>query len=110
MNRWLLLGYVANVAVILASLLTARGAIPGLDDGAALAASQGVLLLLFPAVGRAGYEDDTGFTSLAARLGSSLPKGSGISVSMVESGAAYLPQAGSGTFAGSGAFSGNLQR
>lgn len=49
MNRWLLLGYVANVAVILASLLTARGAIPGLDDGAALAASQGVLLLLFPA-------------------------------------------------------------
>ena len=65
-----------------------------------------VVLLLFPAVVWAGYEDDTGFTSLAARLGSSLPTGSGISVSMVESGTAYLPQAGSGTFAGSGVFSG----
>jgi len=67
----------------------------------------GAVLLLFPAaVVWAGYEDDTGLTSLAARLGSSLPTGSGISVSMVESGTAYLPQAGSGTFAGSGVFSG----
>ena len=64
------------------------------------------MLLLLPAVVRAGYEDDTGFTSLAARLGSGLPTGSGISVSMVESGTAYLPQAGSGTFSGSGAFVG----
>jgi hypothetical protein len=49
MNRWLLIGYTANLALILASILIARGVLPAIDRGAALLISQGMLILLLPA-------------------------------------------------------------
>lgn len=48
-NLWLLIGYAANLALILASILIARGAVPALDKDAAFAVSQGLLILLLPA-------------------------------------------------------------
>ena len=54
-----------------------------------------------PAVG--DYLDDTGYRRLAAELGAAAPTGAGVSVSQVESPGGleeYLPQAGTGTFAG----------
>jgi len=55
----------------------------------------------------ADYFDDTGYRKLAAKLGSSLPTGAGVSVSQIEYGDPdYLPQAGTGTFAGSGLLAG----
>ena len=54
----------------------------------------------------AAYESDCGFSRLAEILGPAMPTGSGISVATIESGPAYLPQSGSGTFPGSGAFTG----
>lgn len=58
-----------------------------------------------PSVSRADYLDDTGFRSLAAELGTSLPTGTGVTVTQVEAGdPAYLPEAGSGTFAASGTY------
>ena len=54
----------------------------------------------------AGIEDDTGYSRLAAALGSSMPTGAGIGVSQIEAGSAYLPQAGSGSYSGTGDFSG----
>jgi hypothetical protein len=54
---------------------------------------------------RADYLDDTGYRLLAAELGAALPTGAGVGVSQIEYGNPnYLPQAGTGTFAGSGAF------
>ncbi|GGA77608.1 hypothetical protein GCM10011521_14900 [Arenimonas soli] len=49
MNRWLLFGYAANLALILASMLIARGTVPALDKGTALVLSQCLLVLLLPA-------------------------------------------------------------
>ena len=62
----------------------------------------------------ADYQDDAGFTRLKAELGAALPNGAGISMSHVEAllpsppfaANAWLPQAGSGTFAGSGLYAG----
>ena len=54
----------------------------------------------------AAYESDCGFSRLAEILGPAMPTGSGISVATIESGPAYLPQSGSGTFPGSGNFTG----
>lgn len=65
------------------------------------------LLILFAAVstGRADYFDDTGYRALAAELGASLPAGTGLGVTQVEFGNPnYLPQAGTGSFTGSGAY------
>ncbi|MFO3797256.1 MAG: hypothetical protein ACK8QZ_08240 [Anaerolineales bacterium] len=49
MHRWLLIGYAANLALILVSILFARGTVTALDDDVALAISQGMLVLLLPA-------------------------------------------------------------
>lgn len=67
---------------------------------AALAAAPGVL--------RADYLDDIGFNLLKGELGGALPDGSGIRVAQAELKVSsnYLPQPGSGTFAGAGNFSG----
>lgn len=65
--------------------------------------------LVFLALGtvRADYLDDTGYRALAAELGAALPTGAGVGVTQVEYGEpAYLPQAGTGTFTGSGALFG----
>jgi hypothetical protein len=63
-------------------------------------------LVLVPR-GQADYFDATGYRELAAELGASLPDGSGVGVTQVEYGnPEYLPQAGSGTFLGSGAYFG----
>ncbi len=68
------------------------------------------LLLLFPILGgqaQADYFDDTGYRKLVAALGNAMPDGAGISVSQIEFGSPhYLPQDGSGTFAGGGNFAG----
>lgn len=62
-----------------------------------------VLPILVLGVARADYFDDTGYRSLAAALGKNLPDGTGQSVTQVEFGDLdYLPQAGSGNFAGTG--------
>ena len=69
-------------------------------------------LLFFPALllipvftSRADYFDDTGYRALAAELGAALPDGTGVSVTQVEFGDPdYLPQAGSGSFAGTGSY------
>ncbi len=69
-------------------------------------------LLIFPAFllvpvfsSRADYFDDTGYRALAAELGPALPDGTGVSVTQVEFGDPdYLPQAGSGSFTGSGSY------
>ncbi len=63
---------------------------------------------------RADYRDDTGYTQLSEALGAALPTGAGVGVTHVESKLpsppfetdAYLTQAGSGTFSGSGRFNG----
>jgi len=47
-NLWLLIGYAANLTLILASIVIARGVVPSLDKDAALAVSQGLLILLLP--------------------------------------------------------------
>lgn len=61
------------------------------------------LVLLTGTAARADYFDDTGYRTLAAALGPALPSGSGITVTQVEFGDPdYLPQAGSGTFTGTG--------
>jgi hypothetical protein len=64
------------------------------------------LLLQFAPSARAAAEADCGFLRLKAALGSAMPTGAGVPVSLVEVGPAYLPQAGTGTFAGSGIFAG----
>jgi hypothetical protein len=62
-----------------------------------------LLVFLTGTAGWADYFDDTGYRTLAAALGPALPNGSGITVTQVEFGDPdYLPQAGSGTFTGSG--------
>jgi hypothetical protein len=48
-NRSLLLGYAMNVALVVASLLVARGAWPGPDRDVPFLLSQGLLVLLIPA-------------------------------------------------------------
>jgi len=65
---------------------------------------------------RADYQDDTGFIRLKAELGAALPSGAGVGLTHVESklpsppfaAEAYLPQAGSGSFSGSGRYAGKL--
>jgi len=62
----------------------------------------------------ADYRDDTGFIRLQAELGAGMPTGAGVGMTQVEGelptpnfpANAYLPQAGSGTFAGSGRYAG----
>ncbi len=69
-------------------------------------------LLIFPGFllvsvlpGRADYFDDTGYRALAAELGAALPDGTGVAVTQVEFGDPdYLPQAGGGSFTGSGSY------
>ena len=66
-----------------------------------------LFLFLTLAAARADYFDDTGYRSLAAALGNALPDGTGLTVTQVEFGAPdYLPQAGSGTFTGTGSVMG----
>jgi hypothetical protein len=48
MNRSLLTGYVANVSLILLSILLARGTVPGANEDMTFAVSQGLLILLLP--------------------------------------------------------------
>ena len=68
--------------------------------------------LLYPALflfsvlsSRADYFDDTGYRALATELGAGLPDGTGVEVTQVEFGnPEYLPQAGSGSFPGSGSY------
>lgn len=63
-----------------------------------------IILILLPTAG-ADYLDDTGYRALVAELGAAVPDGSGVAVSQVEAGLPeYLPQAGSGTYAGNGSF------
>ena len=56
----------------------------------------------------AGYADETGYTKLKTELGAAMPTGSGVDMTQVEGGPAgiYMPQAGSGTFAGTGFWAG----
>ncbi len=70
-----------------------------------LALLPATLLTLAPSL-FAAAESDCGFLRLKASLGPAMPTGAGVPVSLVEVGPAYLPQAGSGTFAGTGNFSG----
>ena len=64
-----------------------------------------LLVPFLPGTARADYFDGTGYRTLAAAPGTSLPDGGGVSVTQVEFGSpAYLPQAGSGTFAGAGGY------
>ncbi len=65
-----------------------------------------VTWLVSASTSRASYESDCGFVRLSNLLGPAMPTGTGISVSTVESGPTYLPQAGSGTFPGAGNFTG----
>jgi hypothetical protein len=61
------------------------------------------LAMIWP--GRADYFDATGYRELAVKLGASLPDGTGVGVTQVEYGNPnYLPQTGSGTFAGGGSY------
>jgi hypothetical protein len=64
------------------------------------------LLHQFASSARAAAEADCGFLRLKAALGPAMPTGAGIPVSLVEVGPAYLPQVGTGTFAGTGVFLG----
>ncbi|HWB04377.1 MAG TPA: hypothetical protein VG796_15210 [Verrucomicrobiales bacterium] len=60
-----------------------------------------------PAFGN--YADDTGYNQLKAELGAALPTGNSVGMTQVEATpatAAYLPEAGIGTFAGTGYWTG----
>jgi hypothetical protein len=67
-----------------------------------------LVLLLSVAPACADYAEDTGFVRLSTELGAAMPTGAGIGVSQVEggpqdaTGTYYLPQTGTGTFAGTG--------
>ena len=65
-----------------------------------------LVLAALPAL--ANYPEDAGYTQLKAELGAALPTGSGVDMTQVEAGAAgaYMPDAGSGTFAGTGFWAG----
>ncbi len=67
-----------------------------------------LLLTVLPAA--AGYPDETGYTQLKAELGAAMPTGIGVDMTQVEGGPAdaYMPQAGSGTFAGTGFWAGKM--
>ncbi len=55
----------------------------------------------------ADYFDDTGYRTLASELGAALPTGAGVGVTQVEFGGPdYLPQPGTGSFAGNGLMAG----
>lgn len=58
---------------------------------------------------QASYDEQTGFTRLKAELGAALPNGTGVGVTQVEATpatGAYMAQGGSGTFPGTGYWSG----
>jgi hypothetical protein len=59
---------------------------------------------------RADWKDDIGWRQLAAELGAAMPTGAGVAVVQAEAnggtGLSYMPQAGSGTFAGVGVYAG----
>ncbi|MDB6069461.1 MAG: fibronectin [Verrucomicrobiales bacterium] len=56
---------------------------------------------------RADYLDDVGYRSLLLDLGAAMPTGAGVGVSQIEFGnPEYLPEAGTGTFPGTGIFAG----
>lgn len=65
---------------------------------------------------RADYRDDTGFVRLQAELGAAMPTGAGVGMTQVEPelptpnypANSYLPQAGSGTFTGTGRYAGKI--
>lgn len=56
------------------------------------------------------WKDDIGWTLLSAELGGAMPTGAGVAVVQAEAnggtGLSYMPQAGSGTFAGAGVYAG----
>jgi hypothetical protein len=59
----------------------------------------------------ANYADDTGYSQLAAELGAAIPTGNGVGMTQVEATpapGAYMPEAGFGTFAGSGYWTGRV--
>lgn len=63
------------------------------------------LVFSLPVKAGADYLDDTGYRALVAELGAAVPDGTGVAVTQVEAASPdYLPQAGSGTYAGNGSF------
>lgn len=69
----------------------------------------GALVTAFALPARANYADDTGFTQLAAELGAAMLTGNGVGVTQVEAAFfpnAYMPQGGTGTFPGTGYWTG----
>ncbi len=68
------------------------------------------LLLLTALPAAANYPDETGYTRLKSELGAALPTGAGVGMTQVEGGPAgsYMPQAGTGTFAGTDFWTGKI--
>lgn len=67
------------------------------------------LTAAWPLPAMANYADDTGYNQLAAALGAAMPKGLGTEMTQVEAtpaASAYMAQAGTGTFAGTGFWTG----